>query len=113
MVILIKIVLIANLHVHRISGPCKACFVTIGFGNIAEYINLGNQTLIRVYKISSDSFKFFPQPSAEWIILLGKVTLENEFLKKAVRNSLKQTQKKESLLPKTAPSSKTLKGGVN
>jgi hypothetical protein len=44
---------------------------------------------------------------------LGKVTLENEFLKKAVRNSLKQTQKKESLLPKTAPSSKTLKGGVN
>ena len=45
--------------------------------------------------------------------LLGKVTLENEFLKKAVRNSLKQTQKKESSLPKTAPSSKTLKGGVN
>ena len=45
--------------------------------------------------------------------LLGKVTLENEFLKKAVRNSLKQTQKKESLLPKTAPSSETLKGGVN
>ena len=45
--------------------------------------------------------------------LLGKVTLENEFLKKAVRNSLKQTQKKESSLPIIAPSSKTLKGGVN
>jgi len=45
--------------------------------------------------------------------LLGKVTLENEFLKKAVRNSLKQAQKKESSLPKTAPLSKALKGGVN
>jgi len=45
--------------------------------------------------------------------LLGKVTLENEFLKKAVRNSLKQVQKKESSLPKTAPSLKTLKGGAN
>ena len=45
--------------------------------------------------------------------LLGKVTLENEFLKKAVRNSLKLTQKKQSSLPKTPPSSKTLKGGVN
>jgi transposase len=45
--------------------------------------------------------------------LLGKVTLENEFLKKAVRNSLKQTQKKESSLPQTAPLSKTLKGGAS
>jgi len=45
--------------------------------------------------------------------LLGKVTLENEFLKKALRNSLKQSQKKESSLLKTVPSSKTLKGGAN
>jgi len=45
--------------------------------------------------------------------LLGKVTLENEFLKKALRNSLKQFQKKESSLLKTVPSSKTLKGGAN
>jgi len=45
--------------------------------------------------------------------LLGKVTQENEFLKKAVRNSLKQNEKKQSSLPKTAPSSKALKGGVN
>jgi transposase len=44
---------------------------------------------------------------------LGKVTLENEFLKKAVRNSLKHTEKKESSLPKTVPSSKVLKGGAN
>jgi transposase len=44
---------------------------------------------------------------------LGKVTLENEFLKKAVRNSLKQVEKKGSSLPRTAPSSKALKGGVN
>jgi transposase len=45
--------------------------------------------------------------------LLGKVTLENEFLKKALKNSLKQTEKKDNSLPKTALSSKALKGGVN
>lgn len=45
--------------------------------------------------------------------LLGKVTLENEFLKKAVRNSLKQTEKKESSLPTITPLSKAFKGGVN
>lgn len=28
--------------------------------------------------------------------MLGKATMENEFLKKALRNSLKQTEKKES-----------------
>ncbi len=45
--------------------------------------------------------------------LLGKVTLENEFLKKAVRSSLKQTERKESSLPRIAPLSKTYKGGAN
>ncbi len=45
--------------------------------------------------------------------LLGKVTLENEFLKKAVRNSLKQTEKRKSSLPRIAPLSKAFKGGAN
>ncbi len=45
--------------------------------------------------------------------LLGKVTLENEFLKKAVQSSLKQTARKESSLPRIAPLSKAFKGGVN
>ena len=45
--------------------------------------------------------------------LLGRLTLENEFLKKAVKNSLKQAEKKESSLPKIAPLSKAFKGGVN
>ena len=45
--------------------------------------------------------------------LLGKVTLENEFLKKAVQSSLKQTARKESSLPRIAPLSKTFKGGAN
>jgi transposase len=45
--------------------------------------------------------------------LLGKVTLENEFLKKAVRSSLKQTERKESSLPIIAPLSKAFKGGAN
>jgi transposase len=32
--------------------------------------------------------------------LLGKVTLENEFLKKAIRKSLKEAKRKSSSLPK-------------
>ncbi len=88
----------------------------------------GPVELCRRYNISSGQLytwkkqyaggKLEPEPSREARVrdlerLLGKVTLENEFLKKAVRNSLKQAQKKESSLPKTAPLSKTLKGGVN
>jgi len=45
--------------------------------------------------------------------LLGKVTLENEFLKRAVRNNLKRTEKRESSLPRIAPLSKAFKGGAN
>ena len=45
--------------------------------------------------------------------MLGKLTLENEFLKKALRNSLKQSETKDSSLPKTAASSAVLKGGAN
>ena len=92
----------------------------------------GAAELCRRYNISSGQLytwkrqyadgKLDPEPSREVELqarvrelerLLGKVTLENEFLKKAVRNSLKQTQQKESSLPKTAPSSKTLKGGAS
>ncbi len=50
---------------------------------------------------------------AELERMLGKVTMENEFLKKAVRNSLKQTQKKDSSFPKIAPLSKAFKGGAS
>ena len=45
--------------------------------------------------------------------LLGKVTLENEFLKKAVQNNLKRIEKRESSLPRIAPLSKAFKGGAN
>lgn len=45
--------------------------------------------------------------------LLGKVTLENEFLKKALKSSLKQTEKRGSSFPKIAPLSKQLKGGAS
>ena len=45
--------------------------------------------------------------------MLGKLTLENEFLKKALRNSLKQSGIKDSSLPKTAASSAASKGGAN
>jgi len=74
------------------------------------------------WKREYGSGKLDPDPSREAELearvhelerLLGKVTLENEFLKKAVRNSLKQVQKKESSLPKITPSLKTLKGGAS
>jgi transposase len=66
--------------------------------------------------------KLDPEPSREAELaarvrelerMLGKVTLENEFLKKAVRNSLKQAERKGSSLPKIAPLSKAFKGGAN
>jgi len=45
--------------------------------------------------------------------MLGKLTLENEFLKKALQNTLKEQEKKESSLPLTSPLSKVSKGGAN
>ena len=45
--------------------------------------------------------------------LLGKATMENEFLKRAVRNNLKRTERKESSLSGIAPLSKAFKGGAN
>ena len=92
----------------------------------------GPVELCRRYNVSSGQLytwkkqyargKLDPEPSREAELearvrelerLLGRATLENEFLKKALRNSLKQTEKKDSSLPKTAPSSQALKGGVN
>ena len=45
--------------------------------------------------------------------LVGKLTLENEFLKKAVQRSLAPVQKNGSSLPKTGTFSKASKGGAN
>lgn len=45
--------------------------------------------------------------------LLGKLTLENEFLKKAVQRSLEPLKKSGSSLPTTGASSKVSKEGVN
>lgn len=45
--------------------------------------------------------------------MVGRLTMENEFLKKALQNSLKLSDKRESLLPTTSTSLKALKGGVN
>ena len=45
--------------------------------------------------------------------MVGKLTMQNEFLKKAVQNSLRQSEKKESSLPTIIPLSKVSKGGAN
>jgi len=93
------------------AGPVELC----------RRYNIASGQLYTWKKQYADG-KLDPEPSKEAELearvrelerLLGKVTLENEFLKKAVRNSLKQAEKKQSSLPKTAPSSKALKGGAN
>ena len=45
--------------------------------------------------------------------MVGKLAMENEFLKKALQNSLKHTEKKESSLPTTGIFSKPPRGGAN
>ena len=45
--------------------------------------------------------------------MLGKVVLENEFLKKAVKKSLEEARKKESSLPTIGTISKASRGGAN
>ena len=45
--------------------------------------------------------------------MVGKLTMENEFFKKALQNSLRQSEKKESSLPTISPLSKVSKGGAN
>ncbi len=45
--------------------------------------------------------------------MVGRLTMENEFLKKAVQNSLRQSERKESSLPIIRPLSKVSKGGAN
>ena len=94
---------------------------TAGPAELSRRYNLSSGQLYTWKRQYADG-KLDPEPSREAELqarvkelerLLGKVTLENEFLKKAVRNSLKQTQKKDSSLPQTAPSSKTLKWGAS
>jgi len=45
--------------------------------------------------------------------MLGKLTLENEFLKKALQNTLKKQEKKESSLPLISPLPEASRGGAN
>lgn len=45
--------------------------------------------------------------------LVGKLTLENEFFKKAVQRTLEPIKKSDSSLPTTGISSKVSKGGAN
>jgi transposase len=45
--------------------------------------------------------------------MVGRLTLENEFLKKALRNTLKKVEKEESLLPTISPWSRVPEGGAN
>ena len=94
---------------------------TAGPAELCRRYNLSSGQLYTWKRQYADG-KLDPEPSREAELearvrelerLLGRVTLENDFLKKAVRNSLKQSQKKESSLPRIAPSSKQLKGGVN
>ncbi len=81
---------------------------TAGPAELCRRYNIASGQLY-TWKIQYADGKLDPEPSKEAELearvrelerLLGKVTLENEFLKKAVRNSLKQSEKKQSPLPK-------------
>ena len=45
--------------------------------------------------------------------MVGRLTMENEFLKKALENTLVKVEQKESSLPTTGPWCKQSEGGVN
>ena len=88
--------------------------------------------LCRRYSISSGQLytwkrqyvegKLDPEPSRETELaarvreleyLLGKLTLENEFLRKAVRHSLKQVERRDASLPRIATLAQSIQRGVN
>ena len=94
---------------------------TVGPAELCRRYNISSG-LLYLWKKQYSSGKLNAEPSREAELaarvrelecLLGKVTLENEFLKKAVRNNLKRTEKRESSLLKIAPLSKAFKGGAN
>ena len=45
--------------------------------------------------------------------MVGRLTMENEFLKKALENTLEKAEQKESSLPTTGPWCKQSEGGAN
>jgi transposase len=94
---------------------------TVGPAELYRRYNLSSGQLYTWKKQYADG-KLNAEPSREAELaarvrdlecLLGKVTLENEFLKKAVQNNLKRTEKRERSLPRIAPLSKAFKGGAN
>jgi transposase len=94
---------------------------TVGPAELCRRYNISSG-LLYTWKRQYAAGKLDAEPSREAELaarvqelerLLGKVTLENEFLKRAVRNNLKRTEKRESSLPKIAPLSKAFKGGAN
>jgi transposase len=94
---------------------------TVGPTELCRRYNISSGLLHRWKKQYAEG-KLHSEPSKEAELaarvrelerLLGKVTLENEFLKKAVRNNLKQAEKKESSLPRITPLSRAFKRGAN
>ena len=94
---------------------------TVGPAELCRRYNLSSGQLYTWKRQYADG-KLTAEPSREAELaarvrelecLLGKVTLENESLKKAVRSNLKQTEKRESSLPRIAPLSKAFKGGAS
>ena len=45
--------------------------------------------------------------------MVGRLTMENEFLKKALQNSIKHSEKRESSLPTISTLSKASRGGAS
>jgi len=93
---------------------------TTGSAQLCRRYNL-SRGLLHHWKKQYARGKFNNEPTQEAAMLdrinkleqmPGKLTLENEFLKKALQNTLKKQEKKESSLPLISPLSEVSRGGV-
>jgi len=93
---------------------------TTGQAQLARRYNLSSGLLYH-WKNQYARGKFNNEPTAEAALrdrvnqleqILGRITLENEFLKKALENTLKEQREKESSLILTRASSPVSKGDV-
>jgi len=95
----------------RITSPAQLCR--------RHNISSG---LLYYWKKQYSRGKFGNEPTQETALkdriakleqMVGRLTMENEFLKKALENTLERAERKEGSLPSTGPWCKQFEGGAN
>ncbi len=76
---MVEVILAINLHKQRISGPRGTRSVTIGLDDITTGIHFRNQAFIGIDKICPNTVYFFPKPSTERIIVVGRFYYDKPF----------------------------------